>query len=59
MRQIMFKITKENNTSIIKSLRIPQYLLTKIEDICSKESITFTDFILQASIYALYNLNKE
>ncbi len=54
----MFKITKESNTSTIKSLRIPKDILTKIEAICSKESITFTDFILQACTYCLTELEE-
>ncbi len=55
----MFKIIKEDHTSTIKSLRIPQDILVKIEDICSKESITFTDFILQACNYCLTELDNK
>ncbi len=55
----MFTITKENKTNVIKSLRIPEALLTKIEIVCSKENITFTDFILQACNYCLNDLETD
>ncbi len=59
MRLTMFTIIKNDNSSIIKSLRIPKDILIKIEDICSKNDITFTDFILQACNYCLNDLETD
>jgi len=49
----MFKIDKSKNIKINKNIRMPKDMIDEIDNICKKEDITFTEFVIQALNYVL------
>jgi len=52
-----FKLEKKQEEVVFRNIRFPKELFEKINK--EKENISFTQFVLQACIYALKNLEKE
>jgi len=51
-----FKIKKKQEEVVFRNIRFPKDLFDKINK--EKENISFTQFVLQACLYALNNLDK-
>jgi len=49
----MFTINKTKNVKINKNIRMPKDMIDKIDAICNKEKISFTEFVIQALNYVL------
>jgi len=52
-----FKIKKKQEEVVFRNIRFPKELFDKINR--EKESVSFTQFVLQACLYALNNLDKK
>jgi len=52
-----FKIKKKQEEVIFRNIRFPKVLFDKINE--EKEEISFTQFVLQACVYALENIEKS
>jgi len=52
-----FKLEKKQEEVIFRNIRFPKDLFDKINE--EKEEVSFTQFVLQACLYALDNLDKE
>lgn len=53
----MFEIKKQQ--SISKTIRMPENLITKLENLASKNNISFNQLVIQCCEYAIDNLNEE
>ncbi len=52
-----FKLKKKQEEVVFRNIRFPKELFDKINE--EKKEVSFTQFILQACIYAIDNLDKK
>ena len=54
-----FRLNYERKESINKTVRFPQTLVKKIEQIIEGKQLNFSQFVIQACEYAISNLDES
>ncbi len=55
----MFKIEKEDNEKVVRTIRFSKSLDRKIVEEAKKSKISISKFVSEACLYALENIDKE
>ncbi|MCL2633797.1 MAG: hypothetical protein FWD34_04705 [Oscillospiraceae bacterium] len=50
---------KSGSFTVTKTVRLPEKMVEEMEQLASKENISFNKLVVQCCEYALENLNKE
>ena len=54
-----FQLKSDKKQSENKTIRFPVSLIARIEDAIENEEVSFSSFVVQASTFALDNMDKE
>lgn len=55
----MFRVKKKTIDYEVKSIRMPSYLVTQIQDIADENDVSFSSLVIQCIDYALSNMATD
>ena len=59
MNSNMFKVKKKTIDYEVKSIRMPSYMVDKVQSIADASDISFNSLVVQCIDYALSNMDTE
>lgn len=55
----MFRVKKKTIDYEVKSIRMPSYLVTQVQDIADENDVSFSSLVVQCIDYALSNMTTD